>query len=160
MDRSDITLTFQTRMADFAKELSKVIAQFYLKSTTFVKTSVKRQALGKRTAPGSRWWTKRYRKTSFFPLKNLFPADDLFGGRSRNSPTYRLKAEFCWLLDPVDGTNNYAAGITECGISLALLKACPYTATSTTTVETSCCKEVPGLARLKEPPLSKQPTNL
>ena len=26
------------------------------------------------------------------------------------------------MLDPVDGTNNYAVGITECGISLALLR--------------------------------------
>src|SRR5271165_104047 len=29
---------------------------------------------------------------------------------------------FCWVLDPIDGTNNYAAGIPFCAISLALLE--------------------------------------
>ena len=31
-------------------------------------------------------------------------------------------ARFCWVLDPIDGTNNYAAGIPYCAISLALLE--------------------------------------
>lgn len=31
-------------------------------------------------------------------------------------------ARFCWVLDPIDGTNNYAAGIPFCAISLALLE--------------------------------------
>ena len=31
-------------------------------------------------------------------------------------------AEFCWILDPVDGTNNYAVGVPECCISLGLLR--------------------------------------
>lgn len=32
-----------------------------------------------------------------------------------------VKTRFCWVLDPIDGTNNYAAGIPYCAISLALL---------------------------------------
>ena len=33
-----------------------------------------------------------------------------------------LAEEFAWVLDPVDGTNNYAVGVPECGISLGLLR--------------------------------------
>jgi myo-inositol-1(or 4)-monophosphatase len=33
-----------------------------------------------------------------------------------------LKARFAWVLDPIDGTNNYATGIPSCAISLALLE--------------------------------------
>ena len=32
------------------------------------------------------------------------------------------ESEFCWVLDPVDGTNNYAVGVPECCISLGLLR--------------------------------------
>ncbi len=30
--------------------------------------------------------------------------------------------EYCWVLDPVDGTNNYACGLSSCAISLGLLR--------------------------------------
>lgn len=33
-----------------------------------------------------------------------------------------LRARFAWILDPIDGTNNYATGIPYCAISLALLE--------------------------------------
>ncbi|HEY0966426.1 MAG TPA: inositol monophosphatase [Opitutaceae bacterium] len=33
-----------------------------------------------------------------------------------------VTARFCWVLDPIDGTNNYAMGIAHCAISLALLE--------------------------------------
>jgi len=33
-----------------------------------------------------------------------------------------MTARFSWVLDPVDGTNNYAIGIAHCAISLALLE--------------------------------------
>ncbi len=59
----------------------------------------------------------------FLPLQEAFPKDDYCSEESAETPEpVPLKAEFCWLLDPVDGTNNYAVGITECGISLALLR--------------------------------------
>ena len=59
----------------------------------------------------------------FLPLRNAFPEDDYCSEEEAETPDpVPLKAEFCWLLDPVDGTNNYAVGITECGISLALLR--------------------------------------
>lgn len=33
-----------------------------------------------------------------------------------------VRSRFCWVLDPIDGTNNYATGIAHCAISLALLE--------------------------------------
>jgi myo-inositol-1(or 4)-monophosphatase len=33
-----------------------------------------------------------------------------------------VTARFCWVLDPIDGTNNFALGISHCAISLALLE--------------------------------------
>ncbi len=33
-----------------------------------------------------------------------------------------VTARFSWVLDPIDGTNNYAKGIAHCAISLALLE--------------------------------------
>jgi myo-inositol-1(or 4)-monophosphatase len=33
-----------------------------------------------------------------------------------------LEAKYAWVLDPIDGTNNYALGLSCCAISLALLK--------------------------------------
>jgi myo-inositol-1(or 4)-monophosphatase len=59
----------------------------------------------------------------FLPLRSSFPKDDFCSEEEVETPQpVPLEAEFCWLLDPVDGTNNYAVGITECGISLALLR--------------------------------------
>jgi myo-inositol-1(or 4)-monophosphatase len=33
-----------------------------------------------------------------------------------------LESRYAWVLDPIDGTNNYALGMAACAISLALLK--------------------------------------
>lgn len=59
----------------------------------------------------------------FRSLSGLFPIDDYCSEESEGAAESRpLKAEFAWVLDPVDGTNNYAVGIPECGISLGLLR--------------------------------------
>ncbi len=56
-------------------------------------------------------------------LRRRFPEDQAFSeempGADRPAP---VTARFCWVLDPIDGTNNYAAGIPFCAISLALLE--------------------------------------
>jgi len=56
-------------------------------------------------------------------LATQFPEDQGFseesGGATR---AMALTARFCWVLDPIDGTNNYAIGIPCCAISLALLE--------------------------------------
>ena len=57
----------------------------------------------------------------FSSLQRAFPNDDFCSEESEESET-DLNGEFNWVLDPVDGTNNYAVGIPECAISLGLLK--------------------------------------
>jgi myo-inositol-1(or 4)-monophosphatase len=57
-------------------------------------------------------------------LRVKFPDDqgfseELLDARQPIAATSR----YCWVLDPIDGTNNYAAGIPYCAISLALLEA-------------------------------------
>jgi len=56
-------------------------------------------------------------------LRAAFPADQAFSEELPGAgPAPALTARFCWVLDPIDGTNNYAAGIPFCAISLALLE--------------------------------------
>ena len=52
-----------------------------------------------------------------------FPDDDACS--EELAPTGKpvaLTKRFAWILDPIDGTNNYALGIANCAISLALLE--------------------------------------
>jgi myo-inositol-1(or 4)-monophosphatase len=59
----------------------------------------------------------------FDHLAKYFPEDDFCSEESAetNIPI-PIKADFTWVLDPVDGTNNYAVGVPECCISLGLLR--------------------------------------
>lgn len=62
-------------------------------------------------------------KEIFDFLSTKFPKDDYCSEESTETPEpVSLKGEFAWLLDPVDGTNNYAVGVPECAISLGLLR--------------------------------------
>ncbi|MFI5336990.1 MAG: inositol monophosphatase family protein, partial [Opitutales bacterium] len=52
-----------------------------------------------------------------------FPTDQFFSEELAPTPVpVPATARFCWVLDPIDGTNNYANGIIYCAISLALLE--------------------------------------
>src|SRR5664280_831888 len=56
-------------------------------------------------------------------LASQFPEDQGFSEESGDvTRPVAATARFCWVLDPIDGTNNYAAGIPYCAISLALLE--------------------------------------
>lgn len=58
----------------------------------------------------------------FRDLAALFPGDQFFSEElSDPGAPIKVTARFCWVLDPIDGTNNYALGIPHCAISLALL---------------------------------------
>ena len=59
----------------------------------------------------------------FAELGAHFPQDHLFSEElsETDAPT-PLTQRFAWVLDPIDGTNNYAMGIPYCAISLALLE--------------------------------------
>jgi myo-inositol-1(or 4)-monophosphatase len=52
-----------------------------------------------------------------------FPDDDFFSEELTHADApIPLTKRFAWVLDPIDGTNNYAMGIAHCAISLALLE--------------------------------------
>jgi myo-inositol-1(or 4)-monophosphatase len=56
-------------------------------------------------------------------LSGSFPGDQYLSEELAESGGPRpVTARFSWILDPIDGTNNYALGIPHCAISLALLE--------------------------------------
>src|SRR5215213_11943188 len=56
-------------------------------------------------------------------LGRQFPEDDYFSEELTHADApIPLTKRFAWVLDPIDGTNNYAMGIAHCAISLALLE--------------------------------------
>jgi myo-inositol-1(or 4)-monophosphatase len=59
----------------------------------------------------------------FRDLGTEFPDDDYFSEELTHAEApIPLTKRFAWVLDPIDGTNNYAMGIAHCAISLALLE--------------------------------------
>ncbi|MFO8026322.1 MAG: inositol monophosphatase [Opitutales bacterium] len=58
----------------------------------------------------------------FTELRRDFPKDDYCSEEaSPMDEAIELEADFAWIIDPIDGTNNYALGVPICAISLALL---------------------------------------
>ncbi len=56
-------------------------------------------------------------------LSAQFPDDDYFSEELTNAESaIPLTRRFAWILDPIDGTNNYALGIAHCAISLGLFE--------------------------------------
>ena len=56
-------------------------------------------------------------------ITGRFPADQFFSEVLAPQGTVTpVTARFSWMLDPIDGTNNYINGISHCAISLALLE--------------------------------------
>lgn len=57
----------------------------------------------------------------FRELGAQFPADQFFSEELANcDAAIAVTARFSWVLDPIDGTNNFALGIAHCAIGLAL----------------------------------------
>ena len=58
----------------------------------------------------------------FADLRTDFPGDDFCSEESTpEDEIARLGGDFAWVLDPIDGTNNFYLGLPFCAISLALL---------------------------------------
>lgn len=56
-------------------------------------------------------------------LRSSFPEDDYCTEEANPfDEVFDLNAEYAWVLDPIDGTNNYYLGIPMCAISLAILR--------------------------------------
>lgn len=74
---------------------------------------------GTRVTPVDLEITKRV----FAGLEMAFPDDDTFSEESDpGAGPIESNRRFAWILDPVDGTNNYALGVSMVAISLALLE--------------------------------------
>jgi len=57
----------------------------------------------------------------FRELAAEFPEDQFFSEELTDAgEPIPVRARFSWVLDPIDGTNNFALGISHCAISLAL----------------------------------------
>ena len=78
----------------------------------------------------SKWKTDGTRVTAvdvaiseniFRALAAQFPVDQFFSEElAETDAPIPVTAHFSWVLDPIDGTNNFALGIPHCAISLAL----------------------------------------
>lgn len=58
----------------------------------------------------------------FALLRASFPGDQMFSEELPEGPPITVKSRFGWVLDPIDGTNNFALGIPHCAIALALIE--------------------------------------
>jgi myo-inositol-1(or 4)-monophosphatase len=59
----------------------------------------------------------------FRELRTQFPDDQYFSEELADADApIPVTARFSWVLDPIDGTNNFALGIPHCAISLALVE--------------------------------------
>lgn len=56
-------------------------------------------------------------------ITRQFPDDQFFSEElAPTTAPVPVTSRYCWVCDPIDGTNNYANGIIYCAISLALLE--------------------------------------
>lgn len=56
-------------------------------------------------------------------LSSQFPDDQVFSEElAVTDQPIRVTSRYFWVLDPIDGTNNYATGIAHCAISLGLFE--------------------------------------
>lgn len=55
-------------------------------------------------------------------LLEAFPEDQGFSEEQADDKPVAVTSRFSWMLDPIDGTNNFAIGLPQCAIALALLE--------------------------------------
>ncbi|MBH54900.1 MAG: inositol monophosphatase [Opitutaceae bacterium] len=56
-------------------------------------------------------------------ILETFPEDQFFSEETQHQgDPVPITSEFVWIIDPVDGTNNFALGMSMCAISLGLLQ--------------------------------------
>jgi len=56
-------------------------------------------------------------------LRSAFPGDQMFSEElPEGESPIAVTSRFGWILDPIDGTNNFALGIPHCAISLGLIE--------------------------------------
>jgi len=113
-------------MSDYLTELTLRIDA--AKAAVLAETALLHREFGKAE---SRWKSDGTRVTAidiaiseniFRRLKSSFPQDQMFSEElPEGDGPVALTSRFAWVLDPIDGTNNFALGIPYCAISLALV---------------------------------------
>jgi myo-inositol-1(or 4)-monophosphatase len=59
----------------------------------------------------------------FSALRSKFPQDQMFSEELSDADgPVAVTSRFSWVLDPIDGTNNFALGIPHCAISLGIME--------------------------------------
>jgi myo-inositol-1(or 4)-monophosphatase len=50
-------------------------------------------------------------------IREKFPEHNILG---EEEGIFERKSDYCWIIDPLDGTNNYVSGISYFGVSIGL----------------------------------------
>ncbi|HWA85357.1 MAG TPA: inositol monophosphatase [Opitutus sp.] len=96
-----------------------VLAQTDLFHREFGRTSCDWKADGTRVTPVDLAISENIARA----IAAEFPDDQFFSEELAHvTGPIGLTSRFAWVLDPIDGTNNYVMGIAHCAISLALLE--------------------------------------
>ena len=114
-------------MSDYLSELNSRIEA--AKAAVLAETGLLHREFGRAE---SRWKSDGTRVTAidiaiseniFRGLRAQFPEDQMFSEElPEGAGPIALTSRFSWVLDPIDGTNNFALGIPYCAIALALME--------------------------------------
>jgi myo-inositol-1(or 4)-monophosphatase len=113
-------------MSDYLSELTRRIEA--AKAAVLAETELLHREFGRAE---SRWKGDGTRVTAvdvaiseniFGALRSKFPQDQMFSEElPEGDGPVPVASRFGWVLDPIDGTNNFALGIPYCAISLGLI---------------------------------------
>lgn len=119
-DENDVNMANdENRAARIAAGRSAVLAQTELLHHEFGRARSEWKADGTRVTPVD----IAISENIFAVLQRQFGGDQFFSEElAHDGPPIPVTAHYSWLLDPIDGTNNYAIGIPHCAIGLALLR--------------------------------------
>lgn len=62
-------------------------------------------------------------------VRGAFPGDGFIGEEGEHGEVFKERADagFCWIIDPIDGTNNFAIGLPVFVVSVGVFRGgCPY----------------------------------
>ncbi len=107
-----MTTDFWTQVLDFADSTTQVVGEHVLQELGQVQATAK--ADGSLVTRSDRWADEALRQA----IQTTFPDHGVLSEET----THIFPAnEWCWMIDPIDGTTNFARGLPLWGISLGLL---------------------------------------
>ena len=103
---------FWTQVLDFARTISDRVGQQLI--VDFGKLAPSRKADGTLVTQADRWADQEIREA----IASTFPDH---GALTEETEHYLPPQEWCWVVDPIDGTTNFTRGLPIWGISLGLM---------------------------------------